>query len=307
MNLKQCLNEMTQVAIESGNKIMNYYGVVTEGDKDISGLQSVRASSDSTLAAEKSAVCSLDFEIQREIMTFLAERYPFCGIHCEESDMEIARIAENFNHRGCLPDGKYTFLLDPIDGTRNFLNTNPANLGKGGDPTKKDYFGIGIHLALGREIVAGLFYFPAFKKKVTTAKNNGTFLNKQRVLLQAKPLATLNDPVRISKTLPGWQHSFQNDISYGSSSGVLLALLTQEIYAYVVQEVDLLDFGCSALAYREAGGFVGNRESKSLNETSLLRFLKDEKDQSVILLRGFMALTPTQEYCRSLVELIAGK
>lgn len=307
LDIAACRKDMEQIARAAGRHVMRFYGSVADAGKDISGKSAIAAYRETTHQQEKSAFSEVDETTQVLIMEALAEKYRECGIHYEESNPAIERLATRFAYTHTLPDDAYTFIVDPIDGTRNFLNSNPANHGRGGDPGKCDYFAVSIHLAHGKKIVAGVFYFPALEVLLSTAAGQGTAINGKLVQLPQNRAPQFTDPVRVGKTVPELAPLFSRNIGYGSSCGNLLALLTGDLTVYFVKEVDLLDFGCSGLAYREAGGFVGDIHSQPVDESDLVVETKDALGLPVILVRGFMGLTPTREYHQRLMRMIAEK
>lgn len=69
--------------------------------------------------------------------------------------------------------------------------------------------------------------------------------------------------------------------------------------AYLLSKVELLDFGCTALTYENAGGFFGGMHSQKLNLTDLLK-----KGKKGIDVEGFMLLTPDKEYHEAIIKYI---
>ena len=61
-----------------------------------------------------------------------------------------------------------TWIIDPIDGTVNFLHGLP-------------HFAISIGLQSGDEIISGLIFDPIKNEMFYAEKNNGAFLNNQRI------------------------------------------------------------------------------------------------------------------------------
>ena len=66
-----------------------------------------------------------------------------------------------------------TWIIDPIDGTVNFLHGLP-------------HFAISIGLQSGDEIISGLIFDPIKNEMFYAEKNNGAFLNNQRIRVSKK-------------------------------------------------------------------------------------------------------------------------
>src|SRR5499427_4338193 len=97
-------------------------------------------------------------EILREELTKARPGYGFLG---EESG----------RHEGT--DRSHTWIVDPLDGTTNFLHGIPQ-------------FAISIALEREDTIVAGLVYNPANDELFTAERGKGAFLNDQRLRVAAR-------------------------------------------------------------------------------------------------------------------------
>ena len=70
-------------------------------------------------------------------------------------------------------DNKNTWIIDPIDGTVNFLHGIP-------------HFAISIALKSDNEIISGLIYDPIKNEMFFAEKNNGAFFNNHRIRVSKK-------------------------------------------------------------------------------------------------------------------------
>ncbi len=70
----------------------------------------------------------------------------------------------------------YAFIVDPIDGTTNFIRDYRAS-------------SISIGLSLDGEIIMGVVYDPYRHELFTAEKGNGAFLNRQAIHVAANPLS----------------------------------------------------------------------------------------------------------------------
>ena len=72
-------------------------------------------------------------------------------------------------------ESKKTWIIDPIDGTTNFLHGIP-------------HFAISIALQSENEIISGLIFDPIKNELFFAEKNNGAFLNNQRIKVSNKKI-----------------------------------------------------------------------------------------------------------------------
>ena len=127
-------------------------------------------------------------------------------------------------------DRTHTWIVDPLDGTSNFLHGIP-------------HFAISIGLEREGEIVAGLVYNPIDDELFTAERGKGAFLNDRRLRVAARQ--RLADAV-IACGLP---HLGRGD----------LALNNRELAAVQPKVAGLRRFGAAALdlAWVAAGRFDG--------------------------------------------------
>ncbi len=127
-------------------------------------------------------------------------------------------------------DRTHTWIVDPLDGTSNFLHGIP-------------HFAIAIALEREGTIVAGLVYNPINDELFTAERGKGAFLNNQRLRVAARK--RLADAV-IACGLP---HLGRGD----------LALSNRELAVMQPQVAGLRRFGAAALdlAWVAAGRFDG--------------------------------------------------
>ena len=90
---------------------------------------------------------------------------------------------------------EYTWIIDPLDGTTNFLHGLPV-------------FSISIALMNHNEPILGVVYCPALKESFIALKNKGAFLNGQRI--EVAKNANLNDTL-IATGFPYYQFEKVNE------------------------------------------------------------------------------------------------
>ena len=106
-------------------------------------------------------VTNADLKTEKIIIDELKRAKPNFSIISEENGVE--------NNK----DKKNTWIIDPIDGTVNFLHGIP-------------HFAISIALKSGHEIISGLIFDPIKDEIFYAEKNNGAFFNNQRIRVSKK-------------------------------------------------------------------------------------------------------------------------
>lgn len=106
-------------------------------------------------------VSEVDHDAEREIIRILSQAYPEHAFLCEEA-----------GYRGCL-DSEFTWIIDPLDGTTNFLHGFPQ-------------FAISIALLNFGRIECGVIYDPTRNELFTAVRGGGAALNGQPMRVTEK-------------------------------------------------------------------------------------------------------------------------
>jgi myo-inositol-1(or 4)-monophosphatase len=185
-------------------------------------------------------VSDADRESELLIRDHLARRYPDWSFTGEEFPPEERA-------------GDHRWLVDPIDGTTNFLNGMP--------------YTISIALRRGGETVAGALYNPVDDEMFTAIRGEGAFLNGERLQVSARSEVPL---MAIGTGLPTPNlHSFQGYYPrlerlrapigavriVGSSANSCAHVACGRLTGYF-EESGLLDWAVGVLLVQEAGGIV---------------------------------------------------
>jgi len=96
-----------------------------------------------------------DIESTNKIRSIISKQYPKHNILCEELGSS-SRSSD------------YRWIIDPLDGTHNFIMDNPL-------------FGVSIALEHKKEIILGVIYMPFLKKLYYAEKGKGAFCNGKRI------------------------------------------------------------------------------------------------------------------------------
>ena len=173
-------------------------------------------------------VSNADTKAEKIIIEELKKAKPNYSILSEEDGTEINKDKENF------------WIIDPIDGTTNFLHGVP-------------HFAISIALRSGNEIISGLIYDPIKDEMFYAEKNNGAFLNNKRIRVSKK--------IDINSCLfaTGGQEDLDIKlITRKSGSAALdMAYVAAGRYdGYFQNKLNLWDVAAGIIIVREAGGIV---------------------------------------------------
>ena len=223
------LNVMVQAAIKAGKSLTRDFG-------EVQNLQvSVKGPSDFVSQADHKAE-----KICREELLKARPTYGFLG---EESE-EIKGT-----------DGAHRWIVDPLDGTTNFLHGIPL-------------FAVSIGLERNGEIVAAVIYNPASDELFTAERGGGAFVNDRRLRVAARKV--LSDCV-VSCGVPhlgrGQHGRFLVQLRHvmGETAGIRRLGAASLDLAYVAagrfdgfweENLSAWDIAAGILLVREAGGFV---------------------------------------------------
>jgi myo-inositol-1(or 4)-monophosphatase len=152
-------------------------------------------------------------------------------------------------------DRTHTWIVDPLDGTSNFLHGIPQ-------------FAISIALEREGTIVAGVVYNPISEELFTGERGKGAFLNDQRLRVAARQ--RLVDAV-IACGLPhhgkGDLALFRNEFAaiqdkvaglrrFGAATLDLAWVAAGRLDGYWERDISSWDMAAGLLLVREAGGYV---------------------------------------------------
>ena len=162
------------------------------------------------------------------------------------------------------------WIIDPIDGTTNFLHGIP-------------HFAICIALKSKKEIISGLIFDPIKDEMFYAEKNKGAYLNNQRMRVSNKNLI---EDCLFSSNHEGVKFSSLN-MRYSGCAALDLAYVASGRLDGVFQnKINIWDVASGALMVQEAGGIVNDlnkfnqnnidiRASSSVINSKMLENLKN--------------------------------
>ncbi len=181
-------------------------------------------------------VTNSDLKTEKIIIEELKKAKPNYSILSEENGTENNRDKDN------------TWIIDPIDGTVNFLHGIP-------------HFAISIALRSKNELISGLIYDPIKNEMFYAEKNNGAFFNNQRIRVSKKN--DLDDCLFCTG-----ERNFETDIPFRKSGCAALdmAYVASGRYdGYFQNNLNLWDIAAGIVLVKEAGGVI-NEIDLSINK-----------------------------------------
>ena len=173
-------------------------------------------------------VSNADLKAEKIIIEELKKARPYYSIISEEDGSENNKDKNN------------TWIIDPIDGTTNFLHGIP-------------HFAISIALKAGNEIVSGLIYDPIKDEMFYAEKENGAFFNNQRIRVSKK--RDLNSCLFASSGL--LKNKIDLTLRETGSAALDMAYVAAGRYdGYFQNDLNLWDIAAGIIMVKEAGGII---------------------------------------------------
>ena len=161
---------------------------------------------------------------------------------------------------------EFRWIIDPIDGTSNFLHGIP-------------HFGISIGLEHNNEIICGIIYDPIKNEMFVAEKGNGSYLNNQRIRVSSRSklkdcLIITGGPAFRSKDKDkqlslNEYYKFSSKVmtpirKMGSASLDMAYVAAGRCDGFWQRNLNYWDIAAGIILVKEAGGFVtdfkGNNE-----------------------------------------------
>ena len=150
-------------------------------------------------------------------------------------------------------DKENIWIIDPIDGTTNFLHGIP-------------HFAICIAHQSKNEILSGLIFDPIKDEMFFAEKDKGAFLNNQRLRVSKKN--SLDDCL-FSSNHEGLKYSNLNMRCSGSAALDLAYVASGRLDGFFQNKINLWDVAAGALLIKEAGGIVNDIDKFHINKIDI--------------------------------------
>jgi myo-inositol-1(or 4)-monophosphatase len=225
------LNVMIKAAYRAGKSLK----------RDLGEVENLQVS----LKGPGNFVTAADRRAEEILRTELAKARPNYGFLGEEGG---TREGSDKSHR---------WIVDPLDGTTNFLHGIP-------------HFAVSIGLERNGEIVAGLIYNPANDDLFIAERGKGAFLNDRRIRVAARqrladavvgcglPHYGRGDLALARREIAAAQQHFAGLRRYGAAALDLAWIAAGRLDAYWERDLSPWDLAAGLILVREAGGFVSD-------------------------------------------------
>ncbi len=223
------INIMTRACMKASKSLIRDYG-------EIENLQvSTKGPGD--------FVTSADRRTEKILIEELQKAYPDYGIITEESG---TINKSNIKNR---------WIIDPIDGTMNFLNGVPQ-------------FAISVGYEEDNEIKSGIIFNPIMNEFFSAEKGNGAYLNNSRIRVSKKKkikdaLIVTGGPKQASKIKDKIFSEYinvskhvSNVRKFGSAALDMAYVACGRFDGYWQRELNYWDVAAGIIILKEAGGFV---------------------------------------------------
>jgi len=139
-------------------------------------------------------------------------------------------------------DNENVWIIDPIDGTSNFLHGVP-------------HFAISIALKSNNEIISGLIYDPIKNEMFHAEKENGAFFNNQRIKVSKKR------EIDACLFATGGKDIIVNNLTIrktGSAALDMAYVAAGRFDGFFQRNLNIWDIAAGIVLIKEAGGIVNN-------------------------------------------------
>lgn len=204
-------------------------------------------------------VTEADIAVQSYLVDALQKAYPHAKFLTEEEDRHVLTDA-------------LTFIIDPIDGTTNFI-------------CRFQYSAISVGVVLDGEIVGGVVYNPYRGEMFWAEKGRGAYLNDTRLQPQDGPLSSSvvifgtapyrpelrDDAFRLARAISDHTMDLREP---GTASLSICYVAAGRCSAYYSPQLSVWDYAGAAALLQETGArFVRGDGKGALNFASKVPFL----------------------------------
>jgi len=206
----------------------------------------------------KDFVTQSDLRTEKIIIDELKKAKPNYSILSEEKGIENNKDKNN------------TWLIDPIDGTINYLHGVP-------------HFAISIALKSYNQIIAGLIYDPIKDEMFYAEKNNGAYLNNQRIKVSKKNkvedcLFATGSKIDIEELLTRRSGCAALDMAYVAAG---------RYDGYFQNNLNLWDIAAGIIIVKEAGGILSELDLTRNNDLKIIASNNSISNELIQKLKNF--------------------
>ncbi len=224
------------------SEILFLHQVVRDAGKRVLELE--QQGIEITIKSDQSQVTTADYEVDRILKNQLLSRHPNDGWLSEETPDDLERLNK---HR--------VWVLDPIDGTRNFISKIPE-------------YAISLALVVNHEPVLAIIFNPAKNEMYSAVKSKGATLNDHPIHVKTTTTDQTTCLVSISPHQQKTLQALAPEITFQGFGSIAYALALQ-----AAGHVDMTlnpgnqnewDIAAGVLLVQEAGGLIQDRDGHPL-------------------------------------------
>jgi histidinol-phosphatase len=208
-----------------------------------------------TLKADESPVTRADVEAEEAIRKVILERFPEHGFFGEETGKTRA-------------DAEFTWLIDPIDGTKSFIRRTP-------------FFSTQIALTRGGELILGVSNAPLYGELAWAERGQGAYINDRRIRVggveRLSDAAISLGNIKSLAQGPAWSAlgGIVNEVNRTRGYGDFChyhMLAAGQLDLVVESDLNILDVAALSVIVEEAGGVFTQLDGAplGLESTSVL-------------------------------------
>ena len=207
----------------------------------------------------KDFVTNSDLKTEKIIIDELKKARPNYSILSEEKGVENNKDKNN------------TWIIDPIDGTINYLHGVP-------------HFAISIALKSYDQIIAGLIYDPIKDEMFYAEKNSGSYLNNQRIKVSKR--SKIEDCLFVVGNKI--DHEKELNVRKSGCAALDMAYVAAGRYdGYFQKDLNLWDVAAGIIIVKEAGGILNEINLTKTNEVKIIASNNSINNKFIEKLKNF--------------------
>jgi len=189
----------------------------------------------------KDFVTNSDIKVEKIIIEELKKARPNFSVISEENGIKKDKDQSN------------TWIIDPIDGTVNFLHGIP-------------HFAISIALQNNNEIISGLTFDPIKNELFYAEKDNGAFFNNQRIRVSKRN--NINDCLfALGKSENRFDFTFRRT---GCAALDMAYVAAGRLDGYFQKKLNIWDIAAGVILVKEAGGIINDISLSKIQDLKVI-------------------------------------
>ena len=187
-------------------------------------------------------VTNSDLKVEKIIIQELEKAKPNYSLISEEKGLKISKDKDN------------TWIIDPIDGTINFLHGIP-------------HFAISIALKSKNEIISGIIFDPIKDEMFFAEKNNGAYFNNHRIRVSNK--------TEIDNCLFAIGGKIKDELKFPNRKSGCAALDMAYVASgrydgYYQNNLNIWDIAAGIVLIKEAGGLINEINLNTIENLNVI-------------------------------------